>query len=127
MHADFDEFWEGRESSLLGVRSDLIVPIARAIAYEAWQEGKKRKSISETFGESQAFPCDRDNQYWGLTKREYFAAKALQGLLGNPPHMTTTEALEEKIWLGYDFAREAAAMADALIAALNKSLEKDEA
>ena len=32
-----------------------------------------------------AFPCDRDSAYWersGMTLRDYFAAKAMQALIG---------------------------------------------
>lgn len=45
----------------------------------------------------------------GLTKREYFAAMAMQGLAVNPGNAVT-----------YAIARDACALADALIEALNK-------
>lgn len=45
----------------------------------------------------------------GITKREYFAAMALQGLAVNPGNAVT-----------YAIARDACALADALIEALNK-------
>lgn len=46
----------------------------------------------------------------GLTKREYFAANALRGLLSEWPHTSSHESL----------ARDAVKFADALIDALNK-------
>jgi hypothetical protein len=46
----------------------------------------------------------------GLTKREYFAAMALQGFIANPDNLQTAER----------FAFAAVKMADALIEELNK-------
>lgn len=46
----------------------------------------------------------------GLTKREHFAAMAMQGLLSNP----------DKDFFRGDLAEEAAALADALLAELEK-------
>lgn len=53
----------------------------------------------------------------GLTKREHFAALALQGVMSNPndiPHKTPTEDTYTAI------ARVSVGLADALIAELNK-------
>jgi len=47
----------------------------------------------------------------GLTKREYFAAMAMQGIIAKPATLTTNEK----------FAAAAVSMADALIAALNET------
>jgi len=51
----------------------------------------------------------------GLTKREYFAAMVLQGMVANPDNSETAER----------FAFAAVEMADALIDALNKKLESE--
>ena len=48
----------------------------------------------------------------GLTKREHFAALAMQGLLANPVYAETRTPVEVQEW--------AVAAADALIAALNE-------
>jgi hypothetical protein len=58
-----------------------------------------------------AFP---DETEYGLTKREYFSAKALQGILAGPNNMTT-----------FDSADTAVKCADQLIKALNE-IEPDE-
>ena len=60
----------------------------------------------KTFPEAYAFPSTKD--YCGLTKREYFAALALQGLLAGDPGMSFLEA-----------ANDAIDHADAFIEALN--------
>lgn len=57
-----------------------------------------------------AFPVDRDNQTWGLTKREAIAAIALQGLLANPAVDGTHE----------DIAIDAVEYTDALIKELKQ-------
>jgi hypothetical protein len=49
----------------------------------------------------------------GLTKREYFAALAIQGLCANPHHMVICANAKE-------MAKFAVQQADALIEALNK-------
>jgi len=49
----------------------------------------------------------------GLTKREYFAAMSMQGLNAHPED-----------WSAENTARYAVEQADALIAALNKEVEK---
>jgi hypothetical protein len=51
-------------------------------------------------------PDPSQNDEWGLTKREYFAAMAMQGLISNPNTSFET--------------RDAVIIADALIAELNK-------
>jgi hypothetical protein len=56
-----------------------------------------------------AYPCSQD-LYGGLTKREIFAAAALQGLLASGPHDCTYQEL----------ALDAVKNADALIAALQE-------
>lgn len=64
-----------------------------------------------------AFP---DNGRTGLTKREYFAALAMQGMLANPVTIESfTEAYDQGTGLVDILAAEAVAQADALIDALN--------
>ena len=66
-----------------------------------------------------AFPYYHNIDYWGsgLSKREYFAAKAMQGILSaNAPAM---EEVNDKN-VDYVVAREAVASADALLAELEK-------
>ena len=52
--------------------------------------------------------------YYGLTKREYFAAMAMQGLMSNGGNMNTYE----------EDAETAVRVSDFLIAALNKEASK---
>jgi hypothetical protein len=59
-----------------------------------------------TIPNNYAFPVALDFFAGGLTKREYFAAMAMQGLLSNPNTSFET--------------RDAVIIADALIAELNK-------
>lgn len=59
--------------------------------------------------DNSAFPRKIGEQAPGLTKREYFAAKALQGLLSNP-----TIILSKKV------AEDAVKLADHLTKALNE-------
>ena len=61
-----------------------------------------------------AHPVTENNGLYGLTKREYFAAMALQGLCVGKSH--------KDIMSGQcvDIAQEATEIADALIEALNK-------
>lgn len=75
----------------------------------------------------QAFPISpgghRDAQgvlFWshgslGLTKREYFAAKAMQGILSIPPKFL------EETWTVQEIARGSVRWADALLAELEKT------
>lgn len=71
-----------------------------------------------TDGDDGAFANSADNGYQaGLTKREYFAAMAMQGILANP---TMVEAsLKFKDSRG-GIAATAVSFADLLITALNK-------
>lgn len=69
--------------------------------------------MSLTYGANSAFarPADSlDDGSAGLTKREYFAAMAMQGLAANPDPISTS-----------GIARIAVSLADALIAELNKA------
>jgi len=58
--------------------------------------------------DNSAFPREKGVQHPGLTKREYFAAKALQGLLADPTTMISKTVAEDAV-----------RMADHLIEALN--------
>jgi hypothetical protein len=67
-----------------------------------------------------AFPCDETaniNQQTGMSLREYFAAKAMQGLLAAYAGKELLLPSDETA------ARKAVAYADALIAELNKPKE----
>ena len=65
-----------------------------------------------TDGSNTAFPKELTDRYsYGLTKREYFAAKALQGLLACPNNVNMAQ----------DIAKGAVIMADQLIIELNKT------
>ena len=77
---------------------------------------------------SSAVPCivpvdldfhQRNSIELGLTKREYFAAMAMQGLLANSSLQEWSEPEAET-------ACEAVEQSDALIAALNKRTEREE-
>ena len=60
------------------------------------------------------FPSDFDQTVtpeFGLTKREYFAAAAMQGICSSLPFAVAAD----------DLAAQSAALADALIAELNKA------
>ncbi|AFZ31651.1 hypothetical protein Glo7428_3164 [Gloeocapsa sp. PCC 7428] len=79
-----------------------------------------------TSGNESAFPyLDGDGNLTmseiGLTKRELFAALALQGLLSNPFVMgRTPKELVESIMAGYDIPDLAVLVADNLIERLNE-------
>ena len=85
-----------------------------------------------TDGYSQAFPFSStdyyderpigSSEYFGLTKREYFAAMALQGLLAAETENYNFGATETGTRTA---ASEAVAHADALIAALNGEGQAD--
>lgn len=60
-------------------------------------------------------------QYPGLTKRELFAALAMQGLLSNPNRWNTIVSE-----VGKSVGTEACAFADALLAALAPSSAKED-
>jgi hypothetical protein len=66
--------------------------------------------LLKELGNANAFPQAKkdlnENSEYGLTKREYFAAMAMQGLLSNPNTSFET--------------RDAVIIADAIIAELNK-------
>ena len=62
-----------------------------------------------------AFPC-RGNL--GLTKREYYAAAAMQGLLANPNYILGRGSGEVSGFSYRDFAEEAIKISDALCTAL---------
>jgi len=70
---------------------------------------KRRRARKMTIPEGKAFPLlmDDGSHNAGLTKREHFAAMAMQGMMANP---------QRKFPCGTD----AVESADALIAALNK-------
>lgn len=63
--------------------------------------------------EDNAFPWDDVGPHPGLTKREYFAAMAMQGMLSNPAYRTNCDKIAE--W--------ALQHAGALIAELSKGEE----
>ena len=79
----------------------------------------REENIAKTIGNMPAFPCDvfdpdvkGSEQSEGLTKRELFAAMAMQGFLANP--QSTQE------WLREFLAVSAVGAADALLAELAK-------
>ena len=63
-----------------------------------------------------AFPVDRHNQTWGLTKREYIATQALQGLLASPQKEGCPRDL---------IVSQAVDFANALIRELNKTEDNE--
>jgi hypothetical protein len=74
-------------------------------------------------GEKLAFPCDgnyageaRSNNDAGLTKREYFAAMAMQGLLAHETDQSKHDPRSAQL-----FAAQAVMMSDALLIELEKS------
>ena len=70
---------------------------------------------NKTHGDSPINTIEYNNNYisTGLTKREYFAAMALQGLLANDSGLITSKA------------RDAVKAADALIEELNKTKQNE--
>ena len=66
----------------------------------------------KTVAEDSTYPSTSSDDNSGLTKREYFAAIALQGLLSNPEEYARTN--------NQDVARKAVFFADKLIAELNE-------
>ena len=58
---------------------------------------------------------------YGLTKREYFAALAMQGMLANSYSNGMQQALSEAS--RYDIAQMAVEQAEALVTALNKEIK----
>lgn len=67
----------------------------------------------ETVDTHSAFPCNADKHTWGLTKREYFAAMAMQSV-------EARTAFPDHAWI----ANHAVELADALIDALNRPKEE---
>lgn len=67
---------------------------------------------------SPAFPTTSDVNRAGLTKREHFAALALQGILAHEGRPADKFRL--------DWTRDAVAIADALVQALNEEDDDDE-
>ena len=70
----------------------------------------------KTEADSTAFPCERHDGFPGLTKREYFAAMAMQAIITKSPFMAEPQTFDvyQKTAIG------ALDYADALIAALNE-------
>ncbi|NJK43362.1 MAG: hypothetical protein HC933_03080 [Pleurocapsa sp. SU_196_0] len=67
-----------------------------------------------------AFPYPHDDGHYGLSKREYFAVRALQGLLADH-----TLNKHEDFQSPEGYATCAVDMADALIAALNEDEDSE--
>ena len=65
-------------------------------------------------GENAAYPIHMKSK--GLTKREYFAGLAMQGLLGGGRDVLTGKTIQNEI-----ITELSVSMADALIEALNKA------
>ncbi len=67
-----------------------------------------------------AFPCDPDvnGNELGVTKRELFAAMAMQGVLANPDWTSQANSQAEEVSMAVGYAVMAA---DALIAKLNET------
>ncbi|CAN5356273.1 hypothetical protein BH10ACI2_BH10ACI2_00400 [soil metagenome] len=92
--------------------------------------------VNETevgYDQSYEKPFERTFSQGGLTKREYFAGLALQGLIANPKRYTyvtkkMNPVLNPEPWSQEDATRhnaeKALYLADALIEALNKQQEK---
>lgn len=69
-----------------------------------------------TNGDDYAFPTEEAESYYhGLTKREYFAAMAMQGLIASTPPVSD---ISEEMYHGIPIM--AVFTADKLIEALNK-------
>lgn len=62
------------------------------------------------------------NPFLGLTKREYFAAMAMQGLFANPEYVKVLRNISEP-GRHQSIAETSVAAADALITSLNKPAE----
>lgn len=74
----------------------------------------KQLTKAQQMGEEEAFPVPADAEHYGLTKREYFAAMAMQGLLS---HRTVPTGNEVEYFR--KVASQAAVAADGLLEALN--------
>jgi hypothetical protein len=77
-----------------------------------------KKASELTFADSCAFPLGNGSSNIGLTKREMFAAMAMQGLLANDAPLADKSGNIKPSSIG-DKLNLAVASADALIAALN--------
>jgi len=76
----------------------------------------------KTKSEEYAFPKDNLNQIQGgLTKREYFAAMAMQGILAGTSGVEALASVHPSSW-----AEVATQAADSLIQALNTKADHDE-
>ena len=76
-----------------------------------------------TYGHEAVHPDSKDNpqfnyHQYGLTKREYFAAMAMQGFLSNTPDWTDSDQCLK--WVSESSVK----YADALIEALNEKKNK---
>jgi len=84
---------------------------------------ERAKFVSDKLKDA-AFPiCVNDSDYLfikGLTKREYFAALAMQGLISNLSRYVQVHQKSHAHELIYPTMDEAVIIADALIAELNK-------
>lgn len=76
------------------------------------EDTRTAEEKAEDNGQTQAFPVDHDAQV-GMTLREYYAGKALQGLCGNASLWSSSQP-------HLDVAAEAVAFADLLLIALAK-------
>jgi hypothetical protein len=63
-------------------------------------------------------------KFYGLTKREYFAAMAMQGMMSLNPREMISMADPEMGTVGEWVAKNSVTMADALIAELNRTEDK---
>lgn len=92
--------------------SDELDEVLSRETTESLNEYLNRMS-NKTNPQEGAFACASHGQHQsGLTKREYFAAMVMQGLLSNPAQIDTTDFL----WI----AKTSKGYADALINALNQ-------
>lgn len=89
-----------------------------------FQQILKPFTMQNELGDQPAFPLIEEDENkvqrsvsQGLTKREYFAGLAMQGLLAGTAEISVNTALE----IPDNTAKWAVAFADALIASLNKA------
>lgn len=73
-------------------------------------------AMSLSNGSEYAYPSDKNQVTGGLTKREYFAGLAIQGLLANPQNSNGLDFQEVREII----ASKAVAMADVLLSELDK-------
>lgn len=80
-----------------------------------------RSEPPEPAGGGPAFPCNEHAAVKvGMTLRDYFAAKAMQGLLASARDFTADEDASKPITSWDDYARGAYQMADAMLKARNE-------